>query len=595
MSGFFRADVPAPDPDGIRSGAIDLGDITDQDGVIFRRDSVDGTDDVVAYYKFTLTVTREVGLGLRKQDANGDLYLEDAGGEVLYSSESGGSADEWILENLNAGTYYIRMEAQEAESNDYGLRYGVEPATQQQSTPENGATSAQQGSGNGCPGNEDAPTPTPAAVTSVPIVVTSTTDEYFVLYVTFDVDSEVLEIPVAVTRGEAGTTTLAENVEALPAERYKVDKYLITDPADVDGDCLDDITELEDLESMNPVNPATSVEISDGAVIMSNQDTFETLAIGSHLKYMMFDMHTARPGVYFINTNTYDHHEDFLDFVGLRAFQNRMIKGNISYDRNRVAPDGSLGVYRYSYSALFNYPNYSFEVAARSYTVLAASMPSLGENLVFHIPNQQLRSMQSELPLLRASRIPFIFDGDIYSQTVFLALNPGEGHGRLQALKPDERPHPRDVALYETLPNELPRVAGIISTVPQTPLSHVNLRAVQDGIPNSYIRDALDKTDITSLIGGYVHYTVTEDGWELRAATPAEVEAQYEASRPAQAQTPERDLSVTEIRLLSEVGFEDWRAFGVKAANVAVLGTLGFLRGPSLTGLRYRSTSTMSS
>ena len=41
-------------------------------------------------------------------------------------------------------------------------------------------------------------------------------------------------------------------------------------------------------------------------------------------------------------------------------------------------------------------------------------------------------------------------------------------------------------------------------------------------------------------------------------------------------QTPQRDLSVTSITPLSEIGFEDWTAFGVKAANVAVLGTMEF-------------------
>ena len=44
-------------------------------------------------------------------------------------------------------------------------------------------------------------------------------------------------------------------------------------------------------------------------------------------------------------------------------------------------------------------------------------------------------------------------------------------------------------------------------------------------------------------------------------------------------QTPERDLAVTGITPLSQIGFEDWTAFGVKAANVAVLGTLGFPEG----------------
>ena len=116
------------------------------------------------------------------------------------------------------------------------------------------------------------------AVTSVPIVVTSTTDDYFVLYVKHDVDGTEVELPVLVKLGEAGTTTLAENVEALPRERYRVEKYLITDPADVDGDCIDDITELNDLGGKNPVNPATNIALSDGAVAVPDRQTMQTLS-----------------------------------------------------------------------------------------------------------------------------------------------------------------------------------------------------------------------------------------------------------------------------------------------------------------------------
>ena len=161
----------------------------------------------------------------------------------------------------------------------------------------------------------------------------------------------------------------------------------------------------------------------------------------------------------------------------------------------------------------------------------------------------------------------------------FEALNLGEGYGRLRALGPDERPHPRDVVLYEALPNTLPRVAGIITTVRQTPLAHVNLRAIQDSVPNAFIRDALDDPTIKNLIGKYVRYTVTQADWQLTEATPAEVAAHHAAARPPWEQTPQRDLSVTDITPLSEVGFKDWRAFGVKAANVAVLGRLGFPAG----------------
>ena len=104
-----------------------------------------------------------------------------------------------------------------------------------------------------------APTATAVDVTAVPIVVDSTTADYFVLYVSHEVDADTtVDIPVLVKRGEAGTTTLAENIEALPAERYRVEKYLIAEPADVDGDCIDDITELDD-SAGNPVNPAAAI------------------------------------------------------------------------------------------------------------------------------------------------------------------------------------------------------------------------------------------------------------------------------------------------------------------------------------------------
>ena len=75
-------------------------------------------------------------------------------------------------------------------------------------------------------------TPTEVEVDAVPIVVESTTDDYFVLYVRHQWDENTsVELPVLVKKGEAGTTTLAENLEALPKERYRVEKYLIDTPA----------------------------------------------------------------------------------------------------------------------------------------------------------------------------------------------------------------------------------------------------------------------------------------------------------------------------------------------------------------------------
>ncbi len=415
------------------------------------------------------------------------------------------------------------------------------------------------------------PTPTAVDVTAVPIVVTSTTDDYFVLYVNHDIDGTQVDLPVLVKKGAAGTTTLAENVAALPAERYRVEKYLIADPADVDGDCIDDITELDDFGNMNPVNPAAAINFSDGALAISDQETFETLASAQwFLKFIIFNIDTDRPGVYFINTATHTLHNTFLDTVGLE--RSEVVLGHMVYSPGLVAPDGSRGVY-YCWGVG---PSEPFSVAARTYTAVVAGMPLLNDNLAFFVSNAALPYLQSELPSYRASRINLVFTEDISAGIIFAALNPGEGYGRLRVLRPDQRPNPRDIVLYEALPNDLPRVAGIISTVLQTPLSHVNLRAVQNAIPNAYIHDALDNSVIAPLVGSYVRYEVTDDGWDLRAATLAEVNAHYASSRSATAQTPQRDLSVRAITPLSQIGFDDWDAFGVKAANVAVLGKRGF-------------------
>ena len=430
------------------------------------------------------------------------------------------------------------------------------------------------------------PAPTAVPVTSVPIVVASTPDDYFVLYVTHMQDSAEVWTPVAVTLGKAGTTTLGENVEALPYTRYRVERYDVDDPADIDGDCTDDLTELALVGSNNPLNAAPAILRNDGAVEIPDVDTFEELSYtepGTDYKYVKFallDMDTDNPLLYFINSTTHLRHPIvlFLDAIG-HADPDLpwAILGEIVYHPGLVADDDSQSDY---YFWLVRYDaRYTVDLLDRVYAMLTSAMPFLGDSLPMYIPNHRLPGYQDDLETLRATRIPLLFNEHIYPDTDFLALNSEVGFGLLRVMEPGERPSPLNIVIYESLPNELPRVGGIITTVPQTPLSHVNLRAVQDSVPNAYIKDALEQDAIDALIGNYVRYSVTADGYHLRAATLAEVNAHNAASRPARVQVPERDLSVTKITPLSEIGFDDWRAFGVKAANVAVLGTLGFPEG----------------
>ena len=113
---------PPSDTDALPAGATDLGDITGLSGPQFPRGTLDGA---VNYYRFTLTEARQVSLGLRQQETNADLFIEDADGNVLHSGTNAGTANEWVRETLLAGTYYVRIEAQEAGVSEYVFRYGV--------------------------------------------------------------------------------------------------------------------------------------------------------------------------------------------------------------------------------------------------------------------------------------------------------------------------------------------------------------------------------------------------------------------------------------------------------------------------------------
>ena len=354
-----------------------------------------------------------------------------------------------------------------------------------------------------------------------------------------------------------------------------MEKYLIADPADVDGDCIDDITELGDPVGMSPVNSAPSLGFSDGAVSMPDLETYvEMSQLGDtevHSRIVVLDPGSERPGLVFINGKTHETHQRFLDAMGI---DRPSLSGFLTYNSYLVAPGGSRGAWYVWISS-----HITFATTERIYELMAANMPTLRDDLYIYVPAYKEDEFEHEREQYEASRIDVVFWEDLSPRTRVDLLNPGVGYGRLRVMGPDGRPHPREVVIYEAVPNELPRVAGIITTVRQTPLSHVNLRAAQDGVPNAYIRDLLEDPDAVALVGGFVRYEVTATEWSLRAATPEEIDEHYESTRPTQAQTPQRDLSVRSIATLSDVSFDDWTAFGVKAANVAELGETGIPRG----------------
>ena len=338
-------------------------------------------------------------------------------------------------------------------------------------------------------------------------------------------------------------------------------------------------------EPSGPRLDPEQIKFKDGAATVPDRETFEKLSyqgtdvrIDTQLtgiefvKFQIENTHTQNPQLYFMNTETHRSHGSFMGAAGLGRGQGQM-RGVLSYRPLFTAPNGEPGVYTFEFNPSDAFP---FEEIKLAHDLLVSKMPILKNRLGYCPLWGAIGIYNREKALYDAAEFPVYFEDDLYANVGYLPLNQATSFGRLRVLEPDERPTPRDIVICKTLPNEMPRVAGVITGVRQTPLSHVNLRAIQDKVPNAFIAEAWENKEIAPLIGKYVYYKVNADGFEIREATLKEVETHFADVRPSKTQKPERDLSVTKILPLGNIGFADSSRFGVKTANVATLHTFGF-------------------
>ncbi len=341
-------------------------------------------------------------------------------------------------------------------------------------------------------------------------------------------------------------------------------------------------------EPSGPRLDPEQVKFTDGTATVPDRETFEKLSyqgtdvrIDTQLtgiefvKFQIERTHTQNPQLYFMNTETHRSHGSFMRAAGLARGQGQM-RGVLSYRPLSTSPNGEPGVYTFEFNPNDAFP---FEEIKLAHDLLVAKMPILKNRLGYCPLWGAIDIYFHEKTFYDAAEFPVYFEDDLYANIGYLPLNQAASFGRLRVLEIDERPSPRDIVICRTLPNEMSRVAGIITGVRQTPLSHVNLRAIQDKVPNAFIAKAWENTEIAPLIGRYVYYEVSADGFEIREATFKEVETHFADLRPLKTQKPARDLSITKVLPLDSIGFADASRFGVKTANMATLRTLGFPEG----------------
>ena len=358
------------------------------------------------------------------------------------------------------------------------------------------------------------------------------------------------------------------------------------------------------------------LEFRDGVATIADRATFKKLSYQGEVrrdkyltdlefvKFVLVNAGTSEAQLYFMNTKTHQGHPMFMREIGMRGGPGgrrgggrrggpgsterreprgggeggggRILRGALTYRPLVRAPNGQPGLYTYDFQ-----PNDAFPVALLKFTqdVLVNKATVLKGKLGYHPLRQSAERYERDKEEFKAAGISVYLDRDLSMDLAFLPLNVAETFGRLRLMKSGEIPSPRDVVLYTTLPNDLPRVAGMITAARQTPLSHVNLRAIQDKVPNAFIRGASDHRAIRPLVDKYVFYRVAADGFAIREASSAEVEAHFAELRPREKQVPHRDLTVTQIRPLDEIAFGDSSIYGVKTANLASMRKFGLPEG----------------
>jgi hypothetical protein len=421
----------------------------------------------------------------------------------------------------------------------------------------------------------------------IQLEVASSTGNYYILKVRHDINLG-FELANSMTLGTAGTTILTETLGNYPLAHYQVIEYSIAAAYDTDGDGIDDITEFQNFPAQNPINAANSLNFIDGTIAVDSFSTFNKLSISRDLvqwseflngkrfaKFIITDFNTA-PKIHFINGNTHGLHAEFTNAVGISQVGNDVKKGQIIYHPTTISNNGTLGTFAFNYS---NGHGENFEIVQKSHELLAANMPFLTNNLSYFVTTNSQDEYEQDSISYETARIPLLFEAEVYAQIDYWGLNEAEGYGFFREMTLSEIPGIKDIVLYSSIPNALPRVGGIMTSVIQTPLSHVNLRAIQDGVPNAFIRDPLSIDSIANLLNHNIYFKVEQDKFFIREATSQEVNEWYDDLRPDYRQTSPLNLDYDKIYPLDEITFSMFDGFGAKCANVATMRTFGFPEG----------------
>jgi hypothetical protein len=274
--------------------------------------------------------------------------------------------------------------------------------------------------------------------------------------------------------------------------------------------------------------------------------------------------------IYYVNSQRFKFHKDFLYGTGLAPFGTDIYKAAyFAEDRRFIV--GTIAWQKTVEKWTWEMWEGDLATAEHMRTANEVINRTFFEK-VFYKPNS-LRQEDASAGI----GIDRVTQDELNKNQEYLALNTGTAIGRVHIIeKLDDSVEIGDneILVLKELPISLPPVRGIIVAKPSTPLSHINILAKGWNIPNVYIKDA-DKL-FREWDQKWIKFDATLTKYEFKFADKEVLDdAPVFLPRAAPA-----NLKVRKLAGLREMRARDSIAFGAKSAN---LGEMLFARLPGFT------------
>ncbi len=269
--------------------------------------------------------------------------------------------------------------------------------------------------------------------------------------------------------------------------------------------------------------------------------------------------------IYYINTKRYPFHKDFVNGTYLS-----LERGRVFFENNYLKPNRRFILGTVAYQTPIR--RWTFEywegdlIPAEQITLTAGVLGKTFFTPVAFKPN----SIRQEEEVAGIAGLARVSQSEISREQEYQALNVAKGLGRIHIIqKLDDHVEigSNEIIVLNEVPIQLPPVAGIITSLPSTPLSHINLLAKGQGIPNAYIKNAQEL--FQQYDGWWVNFETKRDGYTIKRAAIDELRAyQKRMAERLDVMKPRYDLAEKRLLELSRQRKAMSIAYGGKSANL---------------------------